>query len=50
MNSIDGCNGGYGVVNTVVGQGTQVNVLSTQSTNEPDVVKGMSESIASPDA
>lgn len=37
---------GHGGVKTVGGQGTQTNVLSTQSTSEPDVVNGMRESIA----
>lgn len=37
--------GGHGGVKTVGGQGTQTNVLSTQSTSEPDVVNGMRESM-----
>lgn len=45
---MDGCNGGHGVVKTVGGQGMQTDVLSTQSTSEPDVVKGMRESMATP--
>lgn len=43
--NMDGCNDGHGGVKTVGGQGTQTNVLSTQSTSEPDVVNGMRESM-----